>query len=80
MKQAPTAQDDVLSVDTTRAAEMLGISRRMLYELIYSGEIPTTQVPSHRSGTPNKHLIEVSELKAFLARHRQVPVTTTPGT
>lgn len=61
---------DALSVDTNRAAEMIGISRRMLMEYIYSGEIKTSKIPSIRSGQPNMHLIKVSELRAFLDRYQ----------
>jgi hypothetical protein len=62
--------DDTLSVGTTKAAEMLGMSRRKLMEHIYAGHIQTSRVPSIRSGQPYSHLIEVAELKAFLARYR----------
>lgn len=66
---APEPTGEILSVGTVRAAEMLGLSRRQLMNLIYSGEIPTSRVPSHRTGKPNVHLIKVSELKKFLDRH-----------
>lgn len=66
----PELPADQLSVGTVKAAQMLGISRRMLMELIYSGEIKSSKIPSIRSGKPNMHLIEVDELKAFLKRSR----------
>lgn len=72
MKQAPAMPDlpdDVLAVNSSTAAKMLGISRRYLYELIYAGEIKTAKLPSTK-GKPNQHRIEISELRAFLARHR----------
>lgn len=65
--------DETLSVGTTKAAQMLGISRRKLMEHIYAGHITTCKVPSIRSGQPYSHLIEVSELRAFLDRHRTAP-------
>jgi hypothetical protein len=71
MSSAPDdLPDDTLSVGTTKAAQMLGISRRKLMEHIYAGHIVTSKVPSIRSGQPYSHLIEVAELKAFIARHR----------
>lgn len=71
MSEAPTEPPEgTLSVNTKKAAEMLGISRRLLMEYLYSGEIKSSKIPSRRSGQPNLHLIEVSELRAFLARHR----------
>lgn len=74
MTEAPAAENEleseVLAVNTKKAAAMLGVSRRYLYELIASGEITTSQLPSTRSGKPYQHQIEVSELKAFLRRHR----------
>ena len=62
--------DDTLSVGTTKAAKMLGFSRRKLMEHIYAGHITTSKVPSIRSGQPYSHLIEVAELKRFLAEYR----------
>ena len=72
--ETPATQDEVLAVGTRKAAAMLDISRRQLMYLIHSGQIATSQLPSSRSGLPNVHLIEVSELRAFLARHRNSPV------
>jgi hypothetical protein len=61
---------DTLSVGTTKAADLLGMSRRKLMEHIYAGHIVTSKVPSIRSGQPYSHLIEVTELRAFLAKYR----------
>ena len=79
MEQAPTAQQvpadelkttDQLAVGTRKAAHLLDVSRRKLMELIYEGEIATTQIPS-KAGRLNEHRIEISEIKAFLARNRR---------
>lgn len=74
-EQAPPAEDelrtsDELAVTTKRAAHLLGISRRNLYNLIYAGEITTVKIPSS-TGRPNEHRIEISEIRAFLDRNRQ---------
>ena len=67
-----TLPDDVLSVNTGKAAEILGISRSQLYNLIRTGEIASSKVPSS-SGRSNLHLIEIAELRAFLHRYRITP-------
>lgn len=70
---APAANElkatDELAVKTARAAYLLGISRRNLYNLIYGGHIATVKIPSS-TGRPNEHRIEIAEIKAFLARNR----------
>lgn len=63
------APDDALSVNTAKAAKILGISRSQLYNLLRAGEIRSSKIPSS-SGNPNLRLIEISELKAFLERYR----------
>lgn len=61
---------DVLAVNTKEACRLLGgISRRQLYTWIAADEIKTSKLPSS-TGRPNVHLIEVAELREFLARHR----------
>lgn len=60
---------DELAVTTKRAAHLLGISRRNLYNLIAGGHIKTVKIPSS-TGRPNEHRIEIAEIKAFLVRNR----------
>ena len=60
---------DELAVSTKRAAFLLGITRRYLYDLISAGEITTVRLPS--KGGQGEHRIEITEIKAFLARNRQ---------
>lgn len=69
MTQATT--DEAL-LTTQQAADRLGISRRMLYELISAGEIATIRIPSSRTpGRDGEHRIEPSALAAFIERQRR---------
>ena len=63
------APEDALSVNTARAAKILGISRRQIYNLLEAGEIASSKIPSSK-GKPNLRLIKISELKAFLERYQ----------
>lgn len=65
----PTDDDALLKV--TQAAGKLGISRRKLMELIYTGEIETIRLPSKRTGLPYEHRIEPAEIQRFIDRNRQ---------
>jgi len=73
MTEATTAPEiettPQLAVDTTRAAELIGISRRRLYDLIAAGDITATRLPT--DGGQGEYRIEISELRGFLARNRQ---------
>jgi excisionase family DNA binding protein len=68
MTQATTkdAGGDEGDLTTAQAAEMLGISRRYLYELIAAGEIATIRLP-----LGPEHRIERAEIKRFRDRNRQ---------
>lgn len=54
---------------TQEAADMLGVTRRYLYELIAAGEIETIRLPL--GGDRPEHRIERSEIKRFRDRNRQ---------
>lgn len=70
MTQAPPDDDALLNC--RQAAAKLGISRRMLYELIYQGKIATIRIPSSRTpGKDGEHRIEPAELERFKDRNRQ---------
>ena len=71
MTQATTegAAGDEGDLTTAQAAEMLGITRRYLYELIAAGEISTIRLPLGEI-RPD-HRIERAEIKRFRDRNRQ---------
>lgn len=68
MTQAPGDDEALLTVVQTAAK--LGISRRKLMELIYSGQIETIRIPS-RNGGVREHRIEPEEIQRFIDRNRQ---------
>jgi len=71
MTQATEAADEDM-LNTIQAAKRLGISRRMLYELIAAREIETIRIPSSRTpGRQGEHRIEPAEIERFKKRNRQ---------
>ena len=68
LQQIAAQPPPLLSV--VQAAEVLGITRRYMYELISAGEITTIRLPS-RNGNTGEHRIERAELDSFIERHRQ---------
>jgi len=74
MSTAPPAQDNKL-LTVIQAADVLGISRRQLYNLINAGEITTIRIPS-RTGNTGEHRIEPQVIEDFKNRHRQVATTS----
>jgi excisionase family DNA binding protein len=54
-----------------QAAEVLGVTRRYMYDLVYAGEVATVRLPSSKSGKDGAHRIERAELDGFIEKHRQ---------
>lgn len=69
-RMTQTPGDDAL-LNTVQAAARLGISRRKLMGLIYSGDIATIRIPSGRTGKAFEHRIEPAEIHRFIERNRQ---------
>jgi predicted DNA-binding transcriptional regulator AlpA len=61
-----TATDELVPV--TKAAEMLGLSRRAAYYLVSSGDLPAVQYPSRTPGKAGAIRVRLSEIEKFLKR------------
>ena len=66
----PVTQTRLISV--VEAAEIMGLSRSMVYELLAEGRLPSIRIGRTRR-------IDVADLDAFIDRHR-VPATTAAPT
>jgi excisionase family DNA binding protein len=64
-------------ITTTRAAELLGISLRKVYELLDAGELDSIKLPGARQAGRR---IEVASMDAFIERSRVVPAATARAT
>jgi hypothetical protein len=73
MTHPPEETGDGL-LGTVQAAAKLGISRRKLMELIYSGDIETLRVP-RPDGSPGDHRIEPAEITRVKAHWRELART-----
>jgi len=60
----PAPQLEPLQVEVTEAARLLGYSRSTIYEMLNSGELPSTLHGSSRR-------IPVAALRAWIAAHTQ---------
>ena len=60
----PAPQLELLQVEVTEAARLLGYSRSTIYEMLNSGELPST-----RHGTSRR--IPLSALRAWIEAHTQ---------
>jgi hypothetical protein len=75
MERATPVPTSVLCVDVKRAAELLGgVSEYTVRAWIANGDLPAVKFPDvRRRGEPNRRvLIAVSDIEAFVARHREV--------
>ncbi|HXG90324.1 MAG TPA: hypothetical protein VNJ02_18515 [Vicinamibacterales bacterium] len=63
-----------LCVDVRAAAKAIGVSTWVVRHYIASGLLPTVKFPStkHRDETSRRVLIAVTDLEAFVKRHREV--------
>lgn len=59
---------DPLLIRPKDAAELLGLSRSQVYELIASGELTTVRIGR---GNRPAHRIETAEISAFIERNRR---------
>jgi excisionase family DNA binding protein len=66
---ADTTERPPLTVE--EAAERLSLSRRQVYYLLDSGEIPSLRYPGRTEDSPGIRRIEAHELDAFIERSRQ---------
>jgi len=66
---ADTTQRPPLTVE--EAAERLNLSRRQVYYLLDSGEIPSMRYPGRTEDSPGSRRIEAHEIDAFLKRSRE---------
>jgi len=65
-KATSTATDDLVSV--TKAAGLLGLSRRAAYYLVATGDLPSVQYPSRSGGSRGAIRVRLSEVEKFLKR------------
>ena len=66
MTKATSTADDLVSV--TKAAELLGLSRRAAYYLVDTGDLPSVQYPSRSGGARGAIRVRLSEVEKFLKR------------
>lgn len=61
-----------ICVDVHRAATMLGVSVWSVREYVAAGDLPTVKLPSTKGSESRSRrvLIAVTDLEAFVARHR----------
>lgn len=59
---------DTLLVRPKDAADMLGLSRSQVYELIAAGELSSVRIGR---GNRPAHRIEIAEISAFIERNRR---------
>jgi excisionase family DNA binding protein len=69
MRTAPPADERMLSV--TEAAEILGISRRLAYYLVESGELPSVQYVTRRGKRAGVIRVRLSEVTKLIENREQ---------
>lgn len=75
LEQLAAHQRRLLTI--TEVSQQLGLSRHVVYELMYKGELRSVEIPS-RNGKQAMRRFEQAEIDAFVARHR-VDYPATPG-
>lgn len=78
---AQRAQERHRLLSAPQVAEQLGVSKSQAYQLMYSGDLASIQMPAARgtTGRALRRKVEQSEVDAFIERNRITGGVTTPG-
>jgi excisionase family DNA binding protein len=67
LEQLAAHQRRLLTI--TEVSQQLGLSKSVVYELMYTGDLRSVEIPS-RNGKQAMRRFEQAEVDAFVARHR----------